>query len=32
LTDWNANRPGRFTLVIIAAIAIGIPTIVVASV
>jgi len=32
LTVWKANRSGRFTLAILAAIAIGIPVIVVASV
>src|SRR5207253_6940742 len=31
LTVWKASRPGRFTLVILAAIAIGIPVIVVAA-
>ena len=32
MTVWKANRSGRFTLAILAAIAIGIPVIVVASV
>jgi len=31
LTDWKAKRPGRFTLAILAAIAIGIPVIVVVA-
>ena len=31
MTVWKASRPGRFTLVILAAIAIGIPVIVVAA-